>query len=241
MSIPTRAGATRRPPSRHHPVRVALIDKDHIVRHALTDLLEWDPAVEIVGEADTVAAAQALLPRLRPEVVIVDPHLPDGDGLDLCRAMRTEHPGIGWLVLSADIAPEAMLAAVHAGAAGYMVKDLTELDVAGAVKAIATGHSHLDRRPVPSLTHPLRHRTAGHHAPALALTTIEMTILLLLAHGLTNKQIAHRLFFSESAIRNHIIGLTRKLGLDDRTDLTEHAAALTATCPCPPAGSAPNL
>lgn len=230
MSIPARAGATRPPPSRHDPVRVALVEKDHIVRHALADLLEWDRAIAIVGEAGTVATARALLLAARPEVVILDPRLPDGDGLELCRALRTAYPAIRWLILSAEIAPEAMLAAIHAGAAGYMVKDLTELDVAGAVKAIAAGHSHLDRRPVPSLTHPLRRRAGTHHAPAMALTTMEMTILLLLAQGLSNKQIARRLFFSESAIRNHLLALTRKLGLDDHTLLAEHAAALTAAC-----------
>lgn len=112
-----------------------------------------------------------------------------------------------------------------------MVKDLTELDVAGVVKAIATGHSHLDRRPVPSLTPPLRHRADTHHAPARALSTMEMTIVLLLAQGLTTKQIARRTFLSESAIRNHLIGLTRTLGLDSHTELAEHAAAPTATGP----------
>ncbi|WP_330181613.1 response regulator transcription factor [Nocardia sp. NBC_01503] len=166
MSNPTRAGATRPPPSRHNPVRVALVEEDYIVRHALADLLECDRTIAIVGAAGTVAAARALLSAVRPEVVILDPHLPDGDGLELCRVLRAEHPAIRWLILSADIAPEAMLAAIHAGAAGYMVKDLTELDVAGAVKAIATGHSRLDRRPVPSLTHPLRHHDGAHHSPA---------------------------------------------------------------------------
>ncbi len=139
----------RPPPSLRCPVRVVLIDRDQVVRDAVADLLELDPAVSVVGEADTRARALALLPGLKPDVVILDPRLPDGNGLEICRKLHSANAATRCLILSADVEPEAMLAAVDAGAAGYMVKDLTELALADAVKAIVAGQSRLDSHATP--------------------------------------------------------------------------------------------
>ncbi|APB00115.1 response regulator [Nocardia seriolae] len=226
MKPNSRDGSHRPQPSARHPVRVVLTDRDRTVRDAIADLLELDPTVSVVGEADSVDRALALLPGLQPDVVILDPRLPDGDGLSICRKHRDTSR---FLILTADGDPDRMLAAVDAGAAGYMIKDLTELALADAVRVIAVGGSRLDCNSAPVLMRELRNREGRARDPIASLTTMEMTIMLLLAEGLTDQQVADRLFFSENTIRDYVTRLTRKLGLSDRSQAALHAGHLRAS------------
>ncbi|MFJ9371715.1 response regulator [Nocardia sp. NPDC101769] len=214
----THSGLVRPPPSRRHPVRVVLIDSNRAVRDAVTDLLEIDPAVSVVGQADTFARAMTLLSGLEPDVAVIDPRLPDGDGLDLCRQSQATGAVTRCLILTSDTDPDAMAAAVDAGAAGYIIKDLTDLALGDAVKALATGRSHLDAHS-PALIHEAR-RHRGGHLPAL--TTTETAIMGLVADGLTNKQIANRLFFTENTIGRYIAQMKHKLGLGTRSQIGAH-------------------
>lgn len=208
------------------PVRVVLVDRDRTVRDAIADLLDIDPTIAVVGEAETLYRAHKLLSELAPDVAIIDPRLPDGDGLRLCRNLKAAKSATRCLILTSQVEPEAMLDAVHAGAAGYMIKDLTELALGDAVKAIAAGKSRLDSHSTPVLMHEFRRRHTGQRELLAGLTTMEMTILLLLAEGLTNTQIANRMFFTENTVGNYIARLMRKLGIDSPEQAGPYAAQL---------------
>ncbi|WP_306364091.1 response regulator transcription factor [Nocardia sp. CC227C] len=145
-------------PAARDRVRVLLVDKERAVRRAVRDLLDLDPAVSVAGAAATLDQARLLIAELRPDVVILEPQLPDGDGLELCRSL----PGADatrFLILTSDISAGAMLDAVGAGAAGYIVKDLTGLALADSVKAVAAGDSYLDSHATPVLMREFRRRT----------------------------------------------------------------------------------
>ncbi|WP_051179789.1 response regulator [Nocardia concava] len=217
------------PATTPRPVRVVLVDRDRTVRDAIADLLEIDPTIAVVGEADTVHGALVLVSDLAPDVVILDPRLSDGDGLRICRNLKAANALTRCLILASQVEPEAMLDAVHAGAAGYMIKDLTELALGDAVKAIAAGKSRLDSHSTPVLMHEFRRRHGDQRALLTSLTTMEMTILLLLAEGLTNKQIASRMFFTENTVRTYIARLMRKLGIDNPGRAGAYAAQLRDT------------
>ncbi|APA97780.1 response regulator [Nocardia seriolae] len=206
-------------PSRR-PVRVVLIDRDPHVRAAIADLITIEPDIDVVGQAGSLAAGSALVTELTPHVVVLDPHLPDGDGLELCRNLRAGHSPARCLVLSTAADPDAMADAVQAGAAGYIVKDLTELALGDAIKAIAGGRSRLDRPAAPTRHH------RGDRELLAALTGMELSILLLLAEGLTHQQIAGRLFFAENTIRTYVARILRKLGLDDPAHAADYASRL---------------
>ncbi|MEV6103015.1 response regulator transcription factor [Nocardia sp. NPDC051981] len=212
-------GSVRPPPSRRHPVRVVLIDASRTVRDAVADLLEIDPAVSVVGQAGTLDRALPLLAGLEPDVAIIDPRLPDGDGLELCRHLRATGAATRCLILTSDTEPDAMLAAVDAGAAGYIIEDLTDLALGDAVKSLAVGRSHLGPHS-PAVRHEAC-RQRGDHLPAL--TTMETAIMLLVADGLTDQQIADRLFFTEATIDRYIAQVQHKLGLDTRAQVGAHA------------------
>ncbi|MVU77562.1 response regulator [Nocardia sp. ET3-3] len=226
MTITTTSRPDPRAPTPQHPVRVVVVDRDRTVRDAIADLLEIDPTISVVGEADTLHRALTLLPGLAPDVVIIDPRLPDGDGLRICRNLKATKAATRCLVLTSQVEPEAMLDAVHAGAAGYMIKDLTELALGDAVKAIAAGKSRLDSHSTPVLMNEFRRRHSDQRALLASLTTMEMTILLLLAEGLSNKQIASRMFFTENTVRAYIARLMSKLGIDTPAQAGVYAAQL---------------
>ncbi|MGW3542012.1 response regulator [Nocardia niigatensis] len=148
-----------------------LIDRDRAVRDAVADLLELDSAISVVGEADSLAGALIILPELEPDVVILDPRLPDGNGLQICRNLEAASAATRCLILTSEVEPEPMLEAVRAGAAGYMIKDLTELAIADTVKAIAAGQSRLDGRSTQVLMHEWSRRHLNERELVSMLTT----------------------------------------------------------------------
>ncbi|APA97760.1 Protein-glutamate methylesterase [Nocardia seriolae] len=215
----------RRPPDR--PVRVLLVDPDRRVRDAIGDSLSLDPGITIVGEADTLDRADHVLLDCDPDVVILEIHLPDGDGLDLCRRHARTDVRPWFLVVTYDPDPRTKTEAMRAGASGYIVKDLTALDLSSAVEATAARRPKADEHAHPAPRAPApRHRR--EHELRASLTTVEMAILLLLAEGLTNNQIANRLYFTETTIRNYIARILRKLHLTDRDQAADYATHLRA-------------
>ncbi|MDX2647278.1 response regulator transcription factor [Streptomyces sp. PA03-1a] len=222
------------------PIRVFLVDDHEVVRRGLHDLLDAEPDIEVAGEAGTVDHALARAPALRPDVAILDVRLPDGDGINVCRELRSRMPGLACLMLTSFDDDDALLDAIMAGAAGYVLKQIKGSDLVTAVRTVASGQSLLDPATTARLMNSLREQEQPPEPQdeALAgLTPREREILELIGEGLTNRQIGKRLFLSEKTVKNHISRMLGKLGVERRIQ-----AAVLATQHQPsggPQGSAP--
>src|ERR1700680_198151 len=169
-------------------IGVFLLDDHEIVRRGVHDLLKSEPGIIVVGEAGTAAAALARIPALKPDVAILDVRLPDGDGVTVCREIRSRMPEVACLMLTSFGDDEALFDAIMAGAAGYVLKQIRGTDLVGAVRTVASGQSMLDPRAAGQLMARLRGQSAKH-APPDGLTPQERRILELIGEGLTNRQI----------------------------------------------------
>ncbi|MET7933223.1 response regulator transcription factor [Streptomyces sp. NPDC005322] len=207
-------------------VRVFLLDDHEVVRRGVHDLLDAEPDLTVVGEGGTVQQALARVPALRPDVAVLDVRLPDGDGVTVCRELRSRMPELACLMLTSFDDEEALLDAIMAGAAGYVLKQISGTDLVTAVRTVASGQSMLDPGATTRLMTRLRGGEEDLHQPqALAgLTDREREILVLVGEGLTNRQIGQRLFLAEKTVKNHISRLLAKLGVERRVQ-----AAVIAT------------
>lgn len=206
-------------------VKVFLVDDHEVVRRGLIDLLGSDPDLEVVGEAGTVAEALARIPAARPDVAVLDVRLPDGNGIELCRDLLSDLPELRCLMLTSFTSDEAMLDAILAGASGYVVKDIKGLELATAIKDVGAGRSLLDNRAAAALMANLR-GAAARDDPLTGLTEQERTLLHLLSEGLTNRQIAARMFLAEKTVKNYVSRLLAKLGMQRRTQAAVFASKL---------------
>lgn len=197
-------------------VTVFLVDDHEVVRRGLIDLLSADPDLQVIGEAGTVAHAMAQIPALRPDVAVLDVCLLDGNGIELCRDLLSRLPELRCLMLTSFTSDEAMLDAVLAGASGYVIKDIKGMELAEAIKAVGAGRSLLDNRAAAALMAKLRN-AAERSDPLSGLTDQERVLLDLLGEGLTNKQIAARMFLAEKTVKNYVSRLLAKLGMERRT------------------------
>src|SRR6202048_1735781 len=206
-------------------VKVFLVDDHEVVRRGLVDLLASDPDLEVIGEAGSVAEAMARIPALRPDLAVLDVRLPDGNGVELCRDLLSDLPDLRCLMLTSFTSDEAMLDAILAGASGYVVKDIKGMDLAKAIKDVGSGKSLLDNRAAAALMTKLRGE-AERSDPLSGLTAQERTVLGLLGEGLTNKQIAARMFLAEKTVKNYVSRLLAKLGMERRTQAAVFATRL---------------
>ena len=197
-------------------VTVFLVDDHEVVRRGLIDLLSSDPDLEVIGEAGTATQAMAQIPALRPDVAVLDVRLPDGNGIELCRDLLSAMPDLRCLMLTSFTSDEAMLDAILAGASGYVVKDIKGMELARAIKEVGAGRSLLDNRAAAALMSKLR-GAAERTDPLSGLTDQEKVLLNLLGEGLTNKQIAARMFLAEKTVKNYVSRLLAKLGMERRT------------------------
>jgi DNA-binding NarL/FixJ family response regulator len=195
-------------------LRVFLLDDHELVRRGVRELLESEGDIEVVGEASTAAEALARVPAVRPQVAVLDVRLPDGDGVTVCRDLRSLLPELACLMLTSFSDDEALLGAVMAGAAGYVLKDIRGGDLVGAVRTVAAGGSLLDAR---STAHVLARLREKPKDPLDVLTEQERKILDLIGEGLTNRQIGERMYLAEKTVKNHVSSLLSKLGLQRRT------------------------
>jgi two-component system response regulator DevR len=198
------------------PIRVFLLDDHEVVRRGLKDLLEADGDIVVVGESGLALEAARRIPALRPHVAVLDGRLPDGSGIDVCREVRSAHPEIAALILTSYDDDEALFSAIMAGAAGYVLKQIRGNDLVDAVRRVAAGQSLLD----PAVTARVldRLRAGPEEDKALApLTDQERRILELIGEGLTNRQIAERMFLAEKTVKNYVSSLLGKLGMERRT------------------------
>jgi len=206
-------------------VRVFLLDDHEIVRRGVKELLEAEGDLEVVGEAGTAADALARIPPTRPDVAVLDVRLPDGDGVEVCREIRSAHPEIHCLMLTSFADDEALFQAIMAGASGYVLKQIKGADVVEAVRTVAAGRSLLD----PSVTARVveRLRNGQEEDELLArLSPQERNILRLIADGLTNRQIAEQVHLAEKTVKNYVSNLLSKLGMERRTQAAVYAARL---------------
>ena len=197
-------------------VKVFLVDDHEVVRRGLADLLASDPELEIIGEAGSVSEAMARIPALQPDVAVLDVRLPDGNGIELCRDLLSSLPELRCLMLTSFTSDEAMLEAILAGASGYVVKDIRGMELARAIKEVGAGRSLLDNRAAAALMAKLR-SGAERKDPLSGLTDQERTLLGHLTEGLTNRQIAARMFLAEKTVKNYVSRLLAKLGMERRT------------------------
>ena len=198
------------------PIRVFLLDDHEVVRRGLKDLLEADGDIEVVGESGLAQEAIRRIPALKPNVAVLDGRLPDGSGIDVCRDIRSAHPEIAALILTSYDDDEALFAAIMAGAAGYVLKQIRGNDLVDAVRRVAAGQSLLD----PAVTSQVleRLRQGPPQDSALEpLTDQERRIVELIGEGLTNRQIGERMFLAEKTVKNYVSSLLSKLGLERRT------------------------
>jgi two-component system, NarL family, response regulator DevR len=215
----SRAGAA---PER---ISVFLLDDHEIVRRGLRDLLSAEPDIDVIGEAGTAESALARMPALRPDVAVLDVRLPDGDGVSVCREIRSTLPGTACLMLTSYGDDRALLGAIMAGAAGYVLKQACGSDLVSAVRAVAAGQSTLDADAAQRVMARLRERMSSVD-PLSALTDQEKKVLDLVGEGLTNRQIAERMFLAEKTAKNYVSSLLTKLGMQRRSQAAAFVARL---------------
>jgi two-component system, NarL family, response regulator DevR len=207
------------------PIRVFLLDDHAVVRQGLRALLESGGDIEVVGESGLAQEAAARIPALRPDVAVLDARLPDGSGIEVCRTVRSVDPAIKALILTSYDDDEALFAAIMAGAAGYVLKEITGQDLIGAVHQVAAGNSLIDPTLTARVLERVRHGPGT--APELAgLTEQELKLLGLIAEGLTNRQIGERMFLAEKTVKNYVSSILAKLGLERRTQAAVLASKL---------------
>ncbi|MDQ1512504.1 MAG: two-component system, NarL family, response regulator DevR [Microbacteriaceae bacterium] len=198
------------------PTRVFLVDDHELVRRGIAAFLESAEGIQIVGEAATAAQALSRIRAVEPDVVLLDVRLPDGSGIDVCRDLRSSAPDLRCIILTAYNDDEAIVAAVVAGAVGYIRKDVAGTSLIDGVRAVAAGRSLLD----PGLVRRVmaRLRDARNGDPRLTgLSAREREVLTLIADGLTNRQIGTQLSLAEKTVKNYVSSLLSKLGLRSRT------------------------
>jgi DNA-binding NarL/FixJ family response regulator len=206
-------------------IGVFLLDDHEIVRRGVHDLLEAEPDITVVGEAATAESALARIPALRPDVAVLDVRLPDGNGVAVCREIRSKMPEVACLMLTSFGDDEALFDAIMAGAAGYVLKQIRGTDLVGAVRTIASGRSLLDPEAASRVMQRMRDQ-AQRNDPLSGLTEQERRILELIGEGLTNRQIGERLFLAEKTVKNYVSALFAKLGMERRAQAAAYAARI---------------
>jgi two-component system, NarL family, response regulator DevR len=203
-------------PGAAQPIRVFLLDDHEVVRRGVRDMLETAPDLVVVGEASTAADALAAVPALAPDVAVLDVRLPDGDGVSVCRDLRSQLPNLACLMLTSFADDEALVDAIMAGASGYVLKQIHGADLVNAIRTVAAGQSMLDAGTTAQVMERLR---AGSRTedPLSSLSDQERRILDLIGEGLTNRQIGERIFLAEKTVKNYVSNLLAKLGLQRRT------------------------
>jgi DNA-binding NarL/FixJ family response regulator len=204
-------------------ITVFLLDDHEIVRRGVTDMLAAEPDITVVGEAGTAASALARIPALRPDVAVLDVRLPDGDGVTVCREIRSRMPEIACLMLTSFGDDDALFDAIMAGAAGYVLKQIRGTDLVGAVRTVARGESMLDPEAARRVLARMRDQAAKAD-PLAGLTPQERKILELIGKGLTNRQIGEHMFLAEKTVKNYVSALFAKLGMERRTQAAVYAS-----------------
>lgn len=205
---------------------VFVVDDHEVVRRGVSDLLDDDDGLTVVGEAATVAEAYPRILATRPQVAVLDVRLPDGNGIELCRDLRSELPDLRCLMFTSYTDEEALSDAILAGAVGYVLKDIRGTDLVDAVLQVGAGRSLLPERSAAQVTQRWRDQVAEPAGPLAGLTDQERAVLTLIGEGLTNRQIGERMFLAEKTVKNYVSRLLAKLGMERRTQAAVFATKL---------------
>jgi DNA-binding NarL/FixJ family response regulator len=211
-------------------IRVLLVDDHEIVRIGIADLIGTTDDLEVVGEASGVAEALARAPRAQADVAVLDVRMPDGNGIELCRDLKSALPDLNCLMLTSYADDDALFDAIMAGASGFVLKQVLGLDLLNAIRTIGAGGSLLDPRTTAALMNRIR-REREEQNPINTLTEQERAVFDLIGEGLTNRQIGERLFLAEKTIKNYVSHLLNKLGMQRRTQAAVLATELRRNKP----------
>ena len=206
--------------------RIFLLDDHEIVRRGLRDLFDAEDDFEVVGESGSAAEAERRIPALRPDVAVLDGRLPDGSGINVCRTIRSVDPTIQVLILTSYDDDEALFAAIMAGAAGYVLKQIGTTDLVDAVRRVAAGQSLLDPAVTQRVLERLRAGPEEQPDELSELTIQERKILAPIAEGMTNRQIAEHIFLAEKTVKNYVSSILMKLRVERRTQAAVLASKL---------------
>jgi DNA-binding NarL/FixJ family response regulator len=204
---------------------VFLVDDHEVVRRGVGDLLDEEADLTVIGQAGSVSEALARIPALRPDVAVLDMRLPDGNGVELCRELRSRLPELNCLILTSYTDEQAMMGAILAGAGGYVIKDIKGMELVSAVRTVGAGRSLLDTRAAAALIARIR-SDAQDPGPLAGLTEQERTVLDLIGEGLSNRQISERMFLTEKTVKNYVSNVLAKLGMQRRTQVAVLATEL---------------
>ncbi|WP_406297691.1 response regulator transcription factor [Embleya sp. NBC_00888] len=204
-------------------IRVFLLDDHEVVRRGVHELLSLEDDIDVIGEAGTAAEALVRIPATRPQVAVLDVRLPDGNGVEVCREIRSQLPEVRCLMLTSFSDDEALFDAIMAGASGYVLKDIRGSDLVGAVRDVAAGKSLLDPAATARVLERLRGGTRGDERLA-ALSDQERRILDLIGEGMTNRQIGTEMHLAEKTVKNYVSSLLAKLGMERRTQAAAYVA-----------------
>jgi two-component system NarL family response regulator len=204
-------------------IRILLVDDHTVVRQGLRSLLELEPDFSVVGEASCGSEALPLVEHTRPDIILLDLRLPDQNGIEVCRRLSREHPDIPVIILSAFSYEQDVLDCIDAGAKGYVLKDVDVFELTRAIRAVHRGESVLDPRVTRAVLERFRQAGRGVETP-VQLTEQEKEIVRLVAQGLTNKEIARRLFLSPNTVKFHISNIMRKLDVKRRAEIAYRAS-----------------
>ncbi len=211
-------------------VRVYLLDDHEVVRRGLSELLSTEDGIEVVGDSGSAPEATRRIPALQPDVAVLDARLPDGNGIDVCREIRSVDPTIKVIILTSYDDEEALLSAILAGASGYVLKEVRGAALVDGIRRVARGESLLQADDV---HHVLKRLQAGPRdiEELRRLTEQEHRILALIAQGMTNRQIAESMKLAEKTVKNYVSNVLAKLGMQSRTQAAVFASRLLAVNP----------
>lgn len=205
--------------------RVFLVDDHEVVRQGVAQFIDAEPDLEVVGESEAVRGTLGRVAATRPDVVVLDVHLPDGDGIDLCRSIRSENADIRCVIFTGFDDETASMAAVMAGASAYVLKDIRGRQLLDGIRRVARGETLLTREAGQRVHASVTARVEATRNPQVELTLREGQALQLITEGLTNRQIGERLGIAEKTVKNYVSGLLAKLGMERRTQVAAYGAA----------------
>ena len=207
-------------------IRVFLLDDHEMVRRGLKDLFDSESDIQVVGESGSARDATARIPALHPDVALLDGRLPDGSGVEVCRAVRSVDPSINAVILTSYDDDEALFAAIMAGASGYILKQIFGLELVEVVRKVASGQSLLDASVTQRVLERVRSGGSSQPSELQSLTPQERRILELMTEGMTNRQIGGELFLAEKTVKNYVTSILSKLGMQSRTQAAVLASKL---------------
>jgi DNA-binding NarL/FixJ family response regulator len=214
-------------PTTPRTMTVVVVDDHEVVRQGLVAMLDRRPGFQVVGEAGTVAEAIEVTTRFQPDLVVMDVRMPDGSGIEACREIRATLPATRVMMLTSYPDEEAVLAAIIAGASGYLLKQVRARDLVAALEAVGRGESLLDPAVTGKVLERMRRIATSDQPDELAaLTQQERKILALVADGMTNKEIAAEIFLSDKTVKNYVSSILAKLNLERRAQAAAYVAKL---------------